>query len=154
MSNKIRGSQKGLIENRKSTKKKNTELLWVQVDLLRKKKPDSLWTYKEVWSGAGLKSNVALKSTWNSHILAIIDQHNNEIREEIDLGVVGYRQRKTLRASNKDLRSEISKLIIDRNEALSKIAIYQAEAEYYKNENKRLENRLNRIKAINNVDFN
>lgn len=147
MNKNVRGSQKGLLENRKAVKEKNTELLWRQIEILRKKKPGSPWTLKEVWSGAGLKSNVALNSPWNAHIRAVIEQHNSEAREEQDLGAIGYRQRKTLRGENRDLRGKIEELTKERNMALSQVAVYKAEADHYKAETEKLNNRLLRQKS-------
>ena len=144
---KSRGSTHGLIQNREDTKKKNTEAMWNVINHLRKSKENEIWTYREVWTGAGLKSNVALKSAWNQHIKAVIDEHNQQIRENIDLGTIGRSQRKTLRITNKELRSEISQLTNDKNLSLSQIAIWEAEASYYKKENDDLRRIIDRLKG-------
>ena len=91
----------GLLENRELIKHQNTEALWSQVQRLRKEKPDDHWPFKEIWSGAGLKSDVALKSPWNAHIRVAIEEHNRHIKEERDLGPIGRSQRKTVRAANR-----------------------------------------------------
>jgi len=52
---KPRGSLVGLKENREALKVKNTEAMLKVVEKLGKEKPDALWSYKDVWSGAGLK---------------------------------------------------------------------------------------------------
>ncbi len=135
MKNKPRGNQTGLLQNREDTKRQNTEAMWKEVVQLRKEKPDSTWTFKEVWSGAGLKSNVALNSPWNSHIREVINEHNQKIRENIELGPVGASQRKTLRITNKELRQQLSAIKKERDHALSQICIYEAEADFYKREN-------------------
>lgn len=147
MDKKPRGSQKGLLESRRATKERNTEQLWRQIETLRKQKSGSTWSYKEVWVGAGLKSNVALNSPWNSHVRAAIDQHNTEVREAVDLGTIGYRQRKTLRAANRELREVIATLTKERDMALSQIAVYRAEADHYKAEADKLNNQLARLKS-------
>ena len=41
----------GLLENRELIKQQNTEALWVQVQRMRKEKPDDHWRLKEIWSG-------------------------------------------------------------------------------------------------------
>jgi len=94
---KPRGSLVGLKENREALKVKNTEAMLKVVEKLGKEKPDALWSYKDVWSGAGLKSNVALNSPWNSHVRDAIDAHNSSIREASELEVFASTQKKTLR---------------------------------------------------------
>jgi len=133
--NKPRGKQIGLLQNREDTKRQNTETMWKEVVKLRKDKPDSTWTFKEVWSGAGLKSNVALNSPWNSHIREVINEHNQKIRENIELGPVGVSRHKTLRTTNRELRQQLGALKKERDKALSQIGIYEAEADFYKREN-------------------
>tara|TARA_Y100001973_G_C5197854_1_gene335538 strand:- start:30 stop:200 length:171 start_codon:yes stop_codon:yes gene_type:complete len=55
--NKIsRGSHQGLLKNREETKRLNTEALWQQVQQLRKEKPNTHWSYKEVWQGRNLST--------------------------------------------------------------------------------------------------
>lgn len=143
---KQRGSHQGLLKNREETKRQNTEALWRQVIRLRKEKPSSLWSFKEVWSGAGLKSNVALDSPWNAHVKEAIEDHNRSVREETDLGPEGQSQRKTLRITNKALRQEIEKLKSDIDKSLSQIAIWEAETIFYQRENARLRNKIERLK--------
>ena len=133
--NKPRGSQTGLLQNREDTKRQNTEAMWKEVVHLRKDKPDATWTFKEVWSGAGLKSNVALNSPWNSHIREVINEHNQKIRENIELGPVGVSRQKTLRTTNRELRQQLDALKKERDKALSQIGIYEAEADFYTREN-------------------
>jgi triphosphoribosyl-dephospho-CoA synthetase len=137
--NKPRGNQDGLKKNREDTKVQNTEAMWKVIIRLRKQKAHAIWTHKEVWSGAGLKSNVALKSPWNRHIKETIEEHNKEIRENAEIGPAGYSQRKTLRATNKALRQEILALKKQREQALNLIAIWEAEADQYKKECEQLE---------------
>ncbi|MAI31027.1 hypothetical protein J3362_13200 [Marinobacter sp. NFXS11] len=143
---KQRGSHQGLLKNREETKRQNTEALWRQVIRLRKEKPSSLWSFKEVWSGAGLKSNVALDSPWNAHVKEAIEDHNRSVRGEADLGPEGQSQRKTLRITNKALRQEIEKLKSDIDKSLSQIAIWESETIFYQRENARLRNKIERLK--------
>ncbi len=130
--NKPRGSQEGLKKNRECLKAKNTEAMWKVVVWLRKEKPNTLWSYKEVWSAAGLKSNVALNSSWNSHIREAIDAHNSKLREDAELGPLAQSQRKTLRMANRELRLQLDAMKKERDHALSKIAVFEAEADFYK----------------------
>ena len=148
--NKPRGNQIGLLQNREDTKRQNTEAMWKEVVQLRKVKPDSTWTFKEVWSGAGLKSNVALNSPWNSHIREVINEHNQKIRENIELGPVGVSRHKTLRSTNKELRQQLDALKKERDNALSQIGIYEAEADFYQREN----NILKKIKDRQTEELN
>lgn len=130
--NKPRGSQDGLRKNREALRAKNTEAMWKVVVRLRKERPNALWSYKEVWSGAELKSNVALNSPWNSHIREVIDVHNSKLREDAELGPLAQSQRKTLRMENRDLRLQLDAMKKMRDQALSKIAVFEAEANFFK----------------------
>lgn len=145
MKTRQRGSHHGLLKNREEIKRQNTEALWGEVNRLRKEKPRAPWSYKEVWSGAGLKSNVALDSPWNAHIKEAIGEHNRKISEQRDLGPIGQSQRKTLRIANKELRQEIARLQASQNKALSQIALWETEAAHYKRENQRLKTQLDRL---------
>ncbi|WP_158773620.1 hypothetical protein [Cobetia sp. L2A1] len=140
-----RGSHQGLLKNREETKRLNTEALWQQVQRLRKEKPNTLWSYKEVWQGAGLKSNVALNSPWNASIKEAVAEHNRLLREQAESGTAGQTQRKTLRITNKELRNQIKQLKIEHEKALSKMAIWEAEADFYQRDNERLQRKINRL---------
>ena len=143
-----RGSHHGLLKNREETKINNTEALWRQVKKLRIEKPGTSWSYKEVWAGAGLKSNVALDSPWNAHIKEVITEHNNKVREKSDWGPTAQSERKTLRTANRDLRQEIVGLKSKLNTALSQTAVWEAEAAYHKRENQRLQKQLDRLNRL------
>lgn len=140
-----RGSQHGLLKNREDTKKQNTESLWKQVERLRKEKGDLVWSFKEIWSGAGLKSNMALNSPWNQHIRDAIESHNKNIREGIASGDLALKHKRTFRDDNRHLRKQLKDMEIQRNMALESIAIYQAERDELKKEVRRLESRINRL---------
>jgi len=144
---KMKRNQKhqGLLENRELTKQQNTEALWSQVQRMRKEKPDVHWRLKEIWSGAGLKSDVALKSPWNAHIREAIDEHNRQIEEERDLGPLGRSQRKTVRAVNRELKAQLEQAKADLDAVLSQIAIWEAEVAFYKKENDRLMRKIERL---------
>lgn len=132
MKNKPRGSQSGLKKNREDTKAKNTSAMWEVIQRLRKEKPSVVWTYKEVWQGAGLKSHVPLQSPWNASLRGAIDAHNSEVQQRIGLEASVFAQRRTLRDANRDLQKQIKELLAERDLALSKIAVYEADAEYYR----------------------
>jgi hypothetical protein len=132
--NKPRGSQEGLLKNREATRIINTEAMWQVINRLRKENANRIWTYKEVWSSAGLKSSVALNSPWNSHIRDAITTHNTQIKENAANGPLMQSQRKTLRDSNRILRDKIINIKKERDSALSKIAIFEADAIFYKNQ--------------------
>tara|TARA_B100000700_G_scaffold1794_1_gene2208 strand:+ start:532 stop:981 length:450 start_codon:yes stop_codon:yes gene_type:complete len=140
-----RGSHQGLLKNREETKRLNTEALWQQVQQLRKEKPNTLWSYKEVWQGAGLKSNVALNSPWNASIKEAVTEHNRLLREQAESGTTGQTQRKTLRITNKELRNQIQQLKVEYEKALSKMAIWEAEADFYQRDNERLQRKIDRL---------
>ena len=135
----------GLLENRELIKHQNTEALWSQVQRLRKEKPDDHWPFKEIWSGAGLKSDVALKSPWNAHIRVAIEEHNRHIKEERDLGPIGRSQRKTVRAANRELKAQLDQAKVDLDTVLSQVAIWEAEIAFYKKENDRLMRKIERL---------
>ncbi|MBM3110764.1 hypothetical protein [Pseudomonas arcuscaelestis] len=134
MKNKPRGSQLGLKKNRADTKSKNTSAMWEVIQRLRNEKPSAIWTYKEVWQGAGLKSHVPLSSPWNVSVRGAIDAHNSEVQQRIELGAPVLAQRRTLRDANRELLKRIKELTAERDLALSKIAVHEADADYYRSQ--------------------
>jgi hypothetical protein len=130
--NSKRGSQVGLKKSKELLKVKNTELMWAVIARLRKVRGDELWSYKDVWSGAGLKSAVSLNSPWNSHIKGAVDSHNAALVELIENGVRVQSQRKSLREANRGLRSQLELMKKERDKALENIAFFEAEAVFFK----------------------
>ncbi|MCS6129320.1 hypothetical protein G3485_20230 [Shewanella baltica] len=143
---RTRGSSHGLLQNREDTKKKNTEALWKQIERLRKEKSAQTWSFKEIWSGAGLKSNMALNSPWNIHVRDAIETHNKNIREGLASGKLALEHKRTFRDDNRNLRKQLKDMELQRNMALESIAIYQTECDELKKEVRRLESRINRLK--------
>lgn len=144
--NKSRGSQKGLLQNREETKKQNTAALWKQVELLRKKKTDVTWTFKEVWLGAGLKSNMALNSPWNAHIREAIGNHNKNIKEGSSEAITSHsKAAQNLRNENRHLRDELRSMKKQRDKALESIAIHQAEKDELSKELTKIKRHLNKL---------
>jgi hypothetical protein len=144
----VRGSTRGLKKNREETKAKNTESMWAVVNQLRKDKPTLLWTFKEVWKGAGLKSHVALASVWNAPIRNAIEQHNLSVNRDIEVGAIAQSQRKTLRESIRELMSKNESLKIERDSALAKIALFQSDADYYKKRHEELKRTNERLQKL------
>jgi hypothetical protein len=129
---KPRGSIIGLKKNREDLKARNTEAMMGVIAQLRIEKPASKWWYKEVWSRAGLKSQIALDSPWNAHVRAEIETHNARIlclAPEVIFGPRGLVYDKDLLKSLKD---ELRICKEQRDKALSRIAQFAADTDYIK----------------------
>ena len=141
-----RGNHNGLLKNREETKHNNTKALWQQVELLHKAKPEVTWTYKEIWSGAGLKSNMALNSPWNAHIREAIETHNKLIKEGYSHNkFLETNQHRSLRDDNRYLRNQLKDMTRQRDKALQSIAFYQAERDDLEQEVKILKLKVDRL---------
>ncbi|NNB52788.1 hypothetical protein [Pseudomonas fragi] len=145
MINKKKSNLAGLKKNREDLKQRNTSAMLQIIQCLHSEKPNSLWTYKEVWLGANLKSNVALDSPWNKHIREAIEAHNSFVRERQELGFLAISKKETLKSTNKDLRSQLEIMRKARDDALSQVAIWVADVEYYKKQNNSLSNIIARL---------
>jgi hypothetical protein len=132
MSSKRRGSVKGLQQNREELKTRNTERMTQVILSLEIVKPDELWSLKEVWSGAGLKSNVALDSPWNKHIREAVASHNAAVKERMGVDSRVYPEQTQDLLTVDKLKSALSSMKSQRDSALSRIAIYQAEADFFR----------------------
>lgn len=148
MSGKKRGSQVGLKKNREDTKLTNTSAMLAIIQMLQLEKPGSLWTYKEVWSAAGLKSSVALNSPWNVHVREAVDNHNAQIQQEILAPLLRDQEPESLSQTIYKLRRELEGMKNDRDLALSKIALYQADSEFYA---KKYESSIKVIERLRNT---
>ncbi|MDT4840823.1 hypothetical protein FQZ97_746570 [compost metagenome] len=129
---KPRGSVVGLKKNREDLKVSNTAAMMSVIAWLRIEKPTRKWTYKEVWSRAGLKSQIALDSAWNAHVRAEIEAHNARIRSSPADGVSVPGAPTCDRDLVKSLREELRICKNQRDQALSRIAQFAADAEYFK----------------------
>lgn len=129
---KPRGSVIGLKKNREDLKASNTSAMMNVIAQLRIEKPTSKWSYKEVWSRAGLKSQIALDSVWNAHVRAEVEAHNARVRSFPDEGVSLPRALTYDRDLVKSLREELRICKSQRDQALSRIAQFAADAEYFK----------------------
>lgn len=129
---KPRGSFIGLKKNREDLKARNTAALMSVIAQLRIEKPMSKWTYKEVWSRAGLKSQIALDSAWNAHVRAEIGAHNARVRSFPAGGAPLPGAPTYDRDLVKSLREELRICKNQRDQALSRIAQFAADAEYFK----------------------
>lgn len=152
MKAKPRGSIKGLKARSDIVKQLNSDKLLDALNQLAAEKPNEAWTLLEVSRIAGLKSTVAINSVWNAHVKLKVKQHNESIQYDTDLEVV---EQISERLSFRDRQSLRSDLIIcqkQRNEALSKIAIFAADAEYHKKKCADLARIVDRLQAsINGV---
>ena len=128
----IRGSVAGLVRHHQEQKEKNTSEMLKVIARLQVEKALLSWTYKEVWCGAGLKSGVALTSEWNSHVRLAIDAHNAHVKNLRDSNDAPAGSHLAPVCRIKQLRSLVKDLERQRNEALSKLAVYEAEIEFYK----------------------
>jgi len=140
---KPRGSVRGLKKNREDLKSFNTEALMAVIAQLRIEKPTGKWSYKEVWSRAGLKSQIALNSPWNSHVRAEIEKHNARLRNSPAEDFPT--------ASGKDLlgalREELRSCRAQRDQALSQIAQFAADTEYFKKQYLDLKKIVDRLRS-------
>lgn len=132
MARSVRGSIVGLIRHHEDLKKKNTDAMWSVLLRLEMEKPQLPWSYKEVWSGAGLKSGVALSSVWNRHIREAIELHNAKLIEGESTASSDISNSTTLAERNFDLRNKVKELKVQRDHAYSKIAQYESDLEFYK----------------------
>ena len=147
MKAKPRGTTSGLEEFHADTKARNTANMMRVVETLRLNKPNSKWSYKDVWAGCGLKSQVALDSPWNVHIKTEIDFHNKKIhcsalnQGEGEAAAGGRLAMHEMKAQMKEIRKQ-------RDQALARIAQYCADTDHYKKRCKDLERVVTRLKAM------
>jgi len=146
MKGKPRGTTSGLLEYHANNKQRNTICMLQVIDRLRREKPNSKWSYKDVWSGAGLKSQVALDSPWNAHVKSEIDYHNRMVGSAplSDCDNMATSDWRVLG----ELRSEIKVLKEQRDQALERIAQYCADTDFYKKKCRDLERAVARLKLI------
>lgn len=149
MKKKPRGSTAGLRKLQEDTKKQNSEAMMTIIRQLRIESPARKWTYREVWSKAGLKSQVALDSPWNTHIRNLIDEHNLEIKAK----EIVNPSKTNIDKTSKNYIRELRELKRQRDAALSKIASYAADVHYYKKKLSDLTIRFERYKANSENQF-
>lgn len=129
---KPRGSFIGLSKNREDLKARNTEAMMGVIAELRVEKHASKWLFKEVWSRAGLKSQIALDSPWNAHVRAEIEAHNARVRSLTPEGAPGPRGLIYDMDLLKSLKEELRICKAQRDQALSQIAQFAADTDYFK----------------------
>lgn len=147
MKAKPRGNVVGLKKNREDLKASNTAAMMEVITQLRIEKPTSKWTYKEVWSRAGLKSQIALDSVWNAHVRAEIEAHNARVRSLLVegasvSGAVAY-DKDLVRS----LRDELRICRNQRDQALSRIAQFAADTKYFKDKCEDLTKIVDRLRS-------
>ncbi|WP_110946379.1 hypothetical protein [Pseudomonas bohemica] len=152
MKGKPRGSTSGLEDYHDKLRSANTALMLAVIEQLKVIKPDAKWSYKEVWSGAGLKSKVALDSVWNEHVRLEIDRHNNTLDSRntvLNENVVSVVEKPAILA----LKEQVKILKQQRDQALALIAQYAADTDFYKRRCVDLQSSVDRLKAyINSVE--
>lgn len=144
---KPRGSVIGLKKNREDLKASNTEAMMGVIAQLRIEKPTSKWAYREVWSRAGLKSQIALDSPWNAHVRAEIEAHNARLRNLPAEGALVPGALAYDRDLVKSLREELRICKAQRDQALSRIAQFAADAEYFKKQCQDLTKTVDRLRS-------
>lgn len=146
MKAKPRGTTSGLEQFHADTKNRNTAKMLQVIERLRLERPSSKWSYKDVWAGAGLKSQIALDSPWNAHVKEKIDCHNELIQFPV-FNQCENENASSRRLGVRDLKAEIKELKAQRDQALAKIAQYCADTDYYKNRCRDLERAVARLKT-------
>lgn len=147
MKAKPRGSVVGLKKNREDLKASNTAAMMGVIAQLRIEKPTSKWTYKEVWSRAGLKSQIALDSIWNAHVRAEIEAHNARALNLPDEGALAPKALTYEKDLVKSLREELRICKNQRDKALSRIAQFAADTKYFKNKCEDLTKTVDRLRS-------
>ncbi|WP_152442326.1 hypothetical protein [Pseudomonas putida] len=148
MKAKPRGSTKGLKARSDVVKLVNTEKLVGAIKQLSDEKPNEAWTFLEVSRIAGLKSTVAINSSWNSHIKLQIKHHNESLNYKNDISVSASPSQRLAGLKLQRLRAELLICQKQRDDALSRIAVYAADADYYKNKCADLTRIVDRLKAL------
>lgn len=145
MRGKPRGSVIGLLKHRDDQREQNTSAMLEVIQLLQSEKPNTKWTYKDIWSRAGLRSPNSLASPWNAHIRAEIDSHN-----QLVLSSRSARPYSGLTKAERDvvglLRAELKLCKAQRNDALALIAQFAADADFFKRQCDDLNKKVERLK--------
>ena len=145
MKGKPRGSVIGLLKHRDEQRDQNTSAMVEVIRLLQSDKPNTKWTYKDVWSRAGLKSPNSLRSSWNAHIRAEIDSHN-----QFGSSTRSSKPSEGLIKAEKDLvgllRAELKVYKAQRDDALARIAQFAADADFFKKQCDDLKKAVARLK--------
>lgn len=147
MKAKPRGTTSGLKEFHAHIKARNTASMVRVVEALRLNKPNSKWSYKDVWAGGGLKSQIALDSPWNAHIKEEIDFHNRQIHCSA-LNQGGGEEAVGGRLAIHEMKAQMKEIREQRDQALARIAQYCADTDHYKKRCKDLERVVARLKAM------
>ncbi|WP_146218730.1 hypothetical protein [Halomonas sp. LBP4] len=142
---KPRGSVKGIVKHKKELKNRNRENLINAIKFLESAKPYAKWKYKEVWIKAGLKSAMALNSKWNEDIKSLIDAHNNNIADLSEKNMECNPKKEVEKDRMLILEEKIASVTKERDSALEKISIYQADALFYKEKCEHLQEVIKRL---------
>lgn len=145
MRGKPRGSVIGLLKHRGDQQDQNTSAMVEVIRLLQSEKPTTKWTYKEVWSRAGLKSPNSLGSPWNAHIRAEIDSHNQLVSSSKSAKPYGKLTKAEIDLVGL-LRAELKVCKVQRDDALARIAQFAADADFFKKQCDDLKKTVARLK--------
>lgn len=146
MKGKPRGTTSGLKGYQAGAKERNTKAMLGVIEVLKIERSTSRWSYKDVWSAAGLKSQVALDSPWNADVKSAIDLHNQLLASSAHIhfsGTDGAIDKLALR----DLRRQVSEMKEQRDQALARIAQYCADTDYYKKRCQDFQRTVERLKS-------
>jgi hypothetical protein len=145
MRGKPRGSVIGLLKHRDDQRDQNTSAMLEVIQILHSEKPNTKWTYKDIWSRAGLRSPNSLASPWNAHIRAEIDSHNQLVSIS-----TSERPCAGLTKAERDvagrLREELKVCKAQRDDALALIAQFAADADFFKKQCDDLKKTVARLK--------
>lgn len=145
MRGKPRGSVIGLLKHRDDQRDQNTSAMLEVIQILQSEKPNTKWTYKDIWSRAGLRSPNSLSSPWNAHIRAEIDSHNQLVstsRSERPCAGLSKAERDVAGR----LRAELKVCKAQRDDALALIAQFASDADFFKKQCDDLKTTVARLK--------
>lgn len=145
MKAKPRGSLVGLRKSQAELRLRNTDAMEQALSELRIAKPDSKWSFKDVWTRAGLKSQIALNSPWNAHIRAEVEAHNSKLKSQIqkaEASVTPCHDRTLVSA----LRDELRVYKQQRDQALSRIGQLAADVDYFRKKCEDLDKVVSRLR--------
>lgn len=112
---------------------------------LKTEKPSHIWSKRDLWSGAGLKSANALNSPQHAKFLLFINDHNFRISRISSKEVKAPSERLTATTTIERLKGQIRELQMQRDQACNLNSNYQLEADFYAKENIDLKKQIDRL---------
>lgn len=139
----------GLRRFRENTRIENTKALQAAIASFEIEFPNNKWTYSAICLKANLKSQNPIRAPWNNEVKTAIDQHNAKLK--FSIGNTPSDPPKSEFEITKRRNIQLEK---DITQALSKLAVFDAENNWLLQENEslqkiniRLEKRLEEISA-------